>query len=135
MGREAPSRKYTPLPHTNSRKREESQRPPPLGLPPEIFSRQHFYEALAWVKLLSRLEAMSITLLWSGTCPLGVSLSTIPGSSWAIAELALSGEIPAPAASSFTFSQPNAWSTWSLEIGGFGPVLTHEDIKPPSPLS
>jgi hypothetical protein len=50
----------------------------------------------------SILDAISRTLLWSGTDPFGVSLSTSPGSNWAMAEPAASGEIPALAASAFT---------------------------------
>jgi outer membrane protein OmpA-like peptidoglycan-associated protein len=53
-------------------------------------------------KFLSMLDAISIRLLWSGTDPFGVSLSTSPGSNWAIAEPAPSGEIPALAASAFS---------------------------------
>ena len=53
-------------------------------------------------KFWSMLDAIARTLLWSGTEPFGVSLSTNVGSNWAIAEPAVSGSIPALAASALT---------------------------------
>ena len=50
----------------------------------------------------SMLDAISSTLHCSGTDPFGVNLSTNPGSNCAIAAPAISGEIPALAASVFT---------------------------------
>jgi hypothetical protein len=53
-------------------------------------------------KFLSMLDAISRTLLWSGTDPFGVNLFTKVGSNCAMALPASSGEIPALAASAFT---------------------------------
>jgi hypothetical protein len=65
------------------------------------YTLKAIYEALV-SKLFNILHAMSITLLWSGTDPFGVNLSTSPGSNCAMALPATSGETPALAASSFT---------------------------------
>ncbi len=66
-----------------------------------ILLRREVHEAFA-SKFFSMLDAIAKTLLWSGTEPFGVSLSTSPGRIWAIALPAVSGLIPALAASAFT---------------------------------
>ena len=62
---------------------------------------QKVQEALV-PRFFNILDAICRTLACSGTEPFGVSLSTSPGRTWAMAPPAMSGEIPALAASAFT---------------------------------